>query len=477
MNIGVDVDNVLSKFDEALMTEFLIHDKTLRGKGVVDSTKYITQGMFDWSKSEKDDFYHKNIEKIVSDLEVVDGARYYINKLRHDGHKIFIISGRDNGEYSNPYELTKNWLDRHKIEYDGLILTNAYENCNEQKAKACLRYDVKIMIDDSIEKCQECLENGIEALLMDTPYNRNSNIQRVKNWKEIYEFVKNYKTSKINVILDTDAYNECDDQFAIAYMLKSQDKLNVRAITIAPYSHKHKCTVPEGVELSFNEVLKICKYSNLNIKDKVFKGSTDYVTNGYHETNDAVEAIINVVKKHKKTTILAIGALTNIALAIEKDPNIVKKIEIIWLGGHSVLQENNSEFNFKQDPEAARIVFDSEVKLTVIPCKNVASNLITSIYELQHHLNGKSVLCDYLLSRFTNDTYHAPQERRVIWDISVVAYVVNKNWFKSDEISCPDINKENKYIATSGKHLIKMVKDINVNKVYADLFEKLKRNK
>ena len=80
---------------------------------------------------------------------------------------------------------------------------------------------------------------------------------RVKNWKEIYEFISN---SKINVILDTDTYNECDDQFALSYLIKSQDKFNIEAITVAPYSHKTKnVSVKEGQELSYNEILKICK--------------------------------------------------------------------------------------------------------------------------------------------------------------------------------------------------------------------------
>lgn len=37
---------------------------------------------------------------------------------------------------------------------------------------------------------------------------------------------------------------------------------------------------------------------------------------------------------------------TNIALAIEKEPKVIDKIEVIWLGGHSLLQDNNDEFNF-----------------------------------------------------------------------------------------------------------------------------------
>lgn len=49
-----------------------------------------------------------------------------------------------------------------------------------------------------------------------------------------------------------------------------------------------------------------------------------------------------------------------------------------------------------QDIDAVRIVFESEVKLTIIPCKNVASNLGTSIYESNHYLKDKNELCNYL---------------------------------------------------------------------------------
>ena len=40
---------------------------------------------------------------------------------------------------------------------------------------------------------------------------------------------------KIDVVLDTDTYNEIDDQFALSYMVKSDDKLNVKAIYAAPF--------------------------------------------------------------------------------------------------------------------------------------------------------------------------------------------------------------------------------------------------
>ena len=130
------------------------------------------------------------------------------------------------------------------------------------------------------------------------------------------------------------------------------------------------------------------------------------------------------------------------------------------------------ETNFK-DRTAVKTVFDSKVKLTVVPAKSVSSNLMTSIYELEHFLKGKSELCDYLCQRFYNDGYHGIQERRVIWDISVIAYLIEKRWFEVQEISCPNIKEDSSYEMTENRHKITMVNYLDVDKIYTDLFRKL----
>ena len=476
MNIGIDIDNVISNFNEVLKEEFLKHDKELRNTGIVNPNLYVTQGMFDWSEDEIWGFYLENIERIAKSLEVKPGAKEYIDKLKEDGHMIIIITGRDNGDYADSWNITENWLKQKEIKYDKLIITDAYKNNKHAKTEKCFENNIDIMIDDSIHNCMDCIENNITTLLMDTRYNRaEKDMIRVNNWEEVYEFIKNYKRKKINVILDTDTYNECDDQFALAYLLKNQDKFNIEAITVAPYFHSNKKEkIEDTTEKSYNEILKICNWSNFETKNKVFKGSTNYVCNGYNEDNEAVDKIIEIATKNKKTYILAIGAITNVAVAIKKAPEIIKNIEIIWLGGNSFLtKDNNVEFNFRQDVQAVKEVFESKVKLTVIPCKNVASNLTTSIYELEYFLKGKSELCDYLCQRFYNDTYHGIEERRVIWDISAIAYMINRTWFKAEQISCPIIKEDASYELTENRHNITFVNYLNANKIYSDLFEKL----
>ena len=171
MNIGIDIDNVISNFDEVLKQEFLKHDKELRNTGIINPEAHITKGMFDWTDDELWPFYLENIERIAQKLDVIEGAKKYIEKLKEDGHTIVIITGRDNGEYTNPYDMTKKWLKEKGVEYDKLILTDAYKNNKHAKTEKCFENNIDIMIDDSIRNCRDCIENNITTLLMDTPYN------------------------------------------------------------------------------------------------------------------------------------------------------------------------------------------------------------------------------------------------------------------------------------------------------------------
>ena len=206
MNIGVDIDNVISKFDENLLQEYLKHDKKLRNNGIVNpSAKYIRDGMFDWTDEEEKEFYFGNIDDIASRFEIVDEVDKYLKLIKESGHKIYIISGRNNGEYKNPLEMTVAWLAKNNIVYDELFLTDAFRHT--EKAKICKEKQIDIMIDDSLNVCKECSNIGIKALLFDSEYNRKVQVfQRVTSWREIFEFINNYQKEEKEIIVDNSIY-------------------------------------------------------------------------------------------------------------------------------------------------------------------------------------------------------------------------------------------------------------------------------
>ncbi len=273
-----------------------------------------------------------------------------------------------------------------------------------------------------------------------------------------------------NIILDTDLYNEIDDQIALAYVLKSKYTLNLEAVTIAPFT-KGEYNTKTSIDKSYEVAKKIFKMCNEENDEIIFKGATEYFTNDSDQTNDAVNKIIEIAKKNDKTYILSIGCITNIALAIKKEPSIIKKIEVIWLGTNFLFMKNN-DFNFRQDVEAVRYVFDSKVKITIIPTYPVSYGLMISKYELESRIRNANELCNYFCDIFTDD-YGTEEIRRVIWDISVVAYVINEEWFKIMEISCPKIKEDTSFKLTKFRHKIKFVQRLDSNKIYDDLFSKI----
>ena len=56
---------------------------------------------------------------------------------------------------------------------------------------------------------------------------------------------------KVDMVLDTDAYNEIDDQFAISYALFADEKLNVKALYAAPFYNERSSGPADGMERSF----------------------------------------------------------------------------------------------------------------------------------------------------------------------------------------------------------------------------------
>ena len=193
MNIGIDIDNCISNFDDTLLKEYLRHDKKLRDTGIInENAEYIRVGMFDWTDEEEKSFYNANIENFAKTLEPIQDSVYYIKKLKDNGHEIYIITGRNNGEYTNPHELTKEWLNKYNIVYDKLIFTNAYDK--HAKTEICLENNIDLMIEDSTKISLDLLNNGIKVYTMNTRYNqKEQNLDRVSKWKEIYE-----RISKLN---------------------------------------------------------------------------------------------------------------------------------------------------------------------------------------------------------------------------------------------------------------------------------------
>ena len=238
---------------------------------------------------------------------------------------------------------------------------------------------------------------------------------------------------RIDVVLDTDAYNEIDDQFAIAYLLRSEEKLHTEAIYAAPFFNSNSESPSDGMEKSYNEIFKVLSLCGRDdLSDKVFRGSTEYLRGEDQPViSDAARDLATRAMKYTANEplyVVAIGAITNIASALLINPEIKDKIVVVWLGGHSLEYNSVNEFNMVQDIAAARVVMGCGVPFVQLPCLGVVSEFRLSEAECDAWLVGKTPLSDYLAKntkRAANSYAEGKPWTRVIWDVCAVAWLLN----------------------------------------------------
>ena len=303
-----------------------------------------------------------------------------------------------------------------------------------------------------------------------------TNEQRIKNLS--------IPTGKVDVVLDTDAYNEIDDQFAIAYLLSCEEKLNTKAIYAAPFFNANSNGAGDGMEKSYNEILKILSLMKKNID--VFKGSTAFLEN--ERTPIISPAALDMAERANQYSpehplyVVAIGAITNIASAFLINPKIAENCVVVWLGGHALHYQDTNEFNMRQDVAAARVVMGSGVPFVQLPCMGVVSEFRISKPELEFWLKGKNEIADYLAANTIREADSRAFETawtRCIWDVTAVGWLMNdKNRFMKSRIVPVHLPTYDNYYSVQPNGLpIRYVYYINRDALMTDLLNRITHKK
>jgi len=285
-----------------------------------------------------------------------------------------------------------------------------------------------------------------------------------------------WPVGNVRVVLDTDTYNEVDDQFALAYALASPEKITLEAIYAAPFHNNRSSGPDDGMIKSYNEILKILSKMNINFDGMVYKGSCSYLQAMEKpvESDAAYDLISRAMKASDRPLyVVAIGAITNIASAILIKPEIINNIVLVWLGGNAFFWHDNREFNLIQDIIASRFVFDCGVPLIHIPCAGVTTHLRTTIPELEYYLKGKSEIADYLLEIVKGYTDDPFAWSKVIWDVAAIAWLIDSQWVGTQLVPSPIVTDQMTWSFDNNRHFIKSAYMLDRDKIFKDLFKKL----
>lgn len=283
---------------------------------------------------------------------------------------------------------------------------------------------------------------------------------------------------RVDIVIDSDAYNEIDDQFAIAYALTSAEHMTVKAIYAAPFHNNRSNGPADGMMKSYDEILRLLDRMSLSVNGFVFKGSNRYLDVRNEPVPSA--AVTDLIERsteyssENRLYVLAIGAITNIASALIVDPTLIDRIVVVWLGGHALYWPHAIEFNLKQDTNSAAVVFDSGVPVMLVPCLPVASHTLTTRAELEHALDTDQALSALLLQRFVEHVGESYTMAKEIWDVVPFGWLVNETWAPSHLDHSPVVQPDARYSIDRRRHLIRVVDRVNRNSIFDDMFRKLR---
>jgi purine nucleosidase len=280
----------------------------------------------------------------------------------------------------------------------------------------------------------------------------------------------------VSMVLDTDTYNEIDDQFALVYAMLSTN-LSVEAVYAAPFFNSRSTGPEDGMEKSYEEIVRILTKMDIAHERLVYRGSRAYLPSESQPVpSPAAEDLVAraMTPREGPLYVLAIGAITNVASALLIEPEIVRHIVVVWLGGHPPYWPTAVEFNLRQDTDAARVVFNSGVPLVQIPCKNVAEHIRTTLPEMATYVKGHGEIGDYLYGIYEDYREDHFAASKVIWDISSVAWLNEPDWVPTELRPSPILRPDVTWAPEdSTRHLVRIATDANRDRIFGDLFRKL----
>jgi len=264
--------------------------------------------------------------------------------------------------------------------------------------------------------------------------------------------------TRIPVIIDTDANNELDDQHAMAYLFFNQDVFDVLGVTVN--------TTSSGghIDDQYAEAERVMKLCAVDKTVPAFKGADKSLSeirpelgDPQFDGHDAVNFIIETGKSFSadhKLVIIAIGKLTNIALAVGRDSSLLHKVRLVWLGSN---YPEPGEHNQNNDTVAMNYLLNAPLPFEMVTVRYGKPSGTDAVKITQQEVNEKmgglgpriaepvegrhggmfNNFGDYSINLFEHINYDSNPRSRALFDMAAVAIVKNPQWAEHRVIPAP----------------------------------------
>lgn len=288
------------------------------------------------------------------------------------------------------------------------------------------------------------------------------------------------RPARRRAIINTDAKNEADDQFAIVHALLSP-MLDIRGLIPAHFGTRRS---DRSMAESREEVELLLRLLGMTDQVTVADGAPAAILDEHTPVDSAGARLI--IDESKAATfgdplfVAFLGPLTDMASAILLDPAIVTRpVVVIWIGGvgyGGIESYPGIEFNLSNDIAAANAVFDSGIEIWQVP-SNVYSAVSVGYAELDDKLGDTGPLGDYLIRQlhdFNAEHNAEPIESRSLGDSPAISLMLFSRGGTFRTVPAPRFGTEGHYLPGSG-HPVRVYESVDVRFLLEDMFAKIRR--
>lgn len=325
-------------------------------------------------------------------------------------------------------------------------------------------------------------------------------------------------TDPVDVVIDTDATNEIDDEFAVVWTLLHPERLRLRGLIAAPYGYSAELLssgllladldarrlarrlaaagvdvtrIPafdpgDGMRRAHAELVRILELARdcgVPCDARAHLGADRHLPGPDTPVDSAgARFLIETARAlgDRPLYVVAIGCATNVASALLLDPSLVERIVVVWTAAYpSFWPGVNTSYNLAQDVPAARVLLDSGVPLVYLPGYYVGEELRVSRAEIAAHVAGRGPFGEYLHSLYERHPRggHALGQSKVLWDLINIAWLLDPTWFSVHSVATPSLDKTLRWVAHGpGRHPMLEAIDVDRDEIFADFYRRLEEH-
>lgn len=278
------------------------------------------------------------------------------------------------------------------------------------------------------------------------------------------------KGERIRCIIDADAKNEIDDQWALALALLSPERFDVVGIVGATFVWGGE----KSIAMSVTEIDTVLARLDMTGKIPVYPGAHPLRYRYEPSSSAGVDFIIEEAMKASPEDplwIIGLGAATDIACAYLKEPRIADRIVVFW---HLRTQwpDKCLNFNVFGDPHAARLLFDSPMSFVLF---DTGTYLYTSMEESEKEVKPYGAIGEYLHNiRIGNDWYMS--DTKGFFDLGDISALLDPDIAYYQEVSCPEVDHDLSYRFKGTKGNILRCYHVDRDQTFQLLYDKLRAN-